>query len=69
MTICPKFLYSGPDVPWMSPQSRIGISFQLQEGFEEFKWFGNGPHESYCDRMAAVRFGCFNSTVNDQYVP
>ena len=25
MNICPKFLYSGPDVPWMNPQS-IGIN-------------------------------------------
>ena len=53
----------------LSDLPRIGISFQLQEGFEEFKWFGNGPHESYCDRLAGVRVGCFNSTVNDQYVP
>lgn len=48
---------------------RIGISFQLQEGFEEFEWFGNGPHESYCDRLAGVRVGRFQSSVNDQYVP
>lgn len=48
---------------------RIGISFQIQEGFEEFEWFGNGPHESYCDRMAGVRVGRFHSTVNEQYVP
>ena len=38
---------------------RIGISFQLQEGFEEFEWFGNGPHESYCARLAGVRVGRF----------
>ena len=25
MTICPKFLYSGPDVPWMNPQC-LGIN-------------------------------------------
>ncbi len=48
---------------------RIGISFQLQEGFEEFEWYGNGPHESYCDRLAGVRVGRFQSSVNDQYVP
>ena len=48
---------------------RIGISFQLQEGFENFEWFGNGPHESYCDRLAGVRVGRFQSNVMDQYVP
>jgi beta-galactosidase len=48
---------------------RIGISFQLQEGFREFEWFGHGPHESYCDRLAGVRVGLFQSSVNDQYVP
>ena len=25
MNICPKFLYSGPDVPWMNPQC-VGIN-------------------------------------------
>ena len=48
---------------------RIGITFQLQEGFEQFEWFGNGPHESYCDRMAGVRVGRFQSNVAEQYVP
>ena len=47
---------------------RIGITFQLQEGFELFEWFGNGPHESYCDRMAGVRVGRFQSNVAEQYV-
>jgi len=48
---------------------RIGISFELQQGFENLEWFGNGPHESYCDRMKGVRTGRFISNVNDQYVP
>ena len=48
---------------------RIGISLQLKKGFEQFEWFGNGPHESYCDRMAGVRVGRYKSNVNDQYVP
>ena len=25
MSICPKFLYSGPDIPWMNPQC-VGIN-------------------------------------------
>jgi len=48
---------------------RIGIFFKLQRGFEQFEWFGNGPHESYCDRMTGVKVGRYNSSVDDQYVP
>jgi beta-galactosidase len=48
---------------------RIGISLELSGSFEEFEWFGNGPHESYCDRKAGVRAGRYQSSVSDQYVP
>ena len=48
---------------------RIGIMMELDKGFEEFEWFGNGPHESYIDRKAGVRVGRYHSSVNEQYVP
>ena len=48
---------------------RIGIMMELEKGFEEFEWFGNGPHESYIDRKAGVRLGRYYSSVNEQYVP
>ena len=48
---------------------RIGIKFELNDCFERFDWFGNGPHESYCDRKAGVRVGRYQSSVADQYIP
>ncbi|MEC8236051.1 MAG: beta-galactosidase small subunit, partial [SAR324 cluster bacterium] len=48
---------------------RIGIKFELNDCFEKFDWFGNGPHESYCDRKAGVRVGRYQSSVADQYIP
>ena len=42
---------------------------ELSEKFEQFEWFGNGPHESYVDRKSGVRTGHFHSNVSDQYVP
>ena len=48
---------------------RIGIKLEVNDCFERFDWFGNGPHESYCDRKAGVRVGRYQSSVADQYIP
>ena len=52
-----------PDLP------RIGIRLAVTKGHEEVRWFGRGPHESYCDRKAGVPIGLYSGTVADQYVP
>ena len=48
---------------------RIGLSMRLPAGFEDFTWYGRGPHENYADRNTGTRIGRFQSTVSDQYVP
>lgn len=48
---------------------RIGLSMQLPVGFEQFAWYGRGPHENYADRNVGARYGRFQSTVTEQYVP
>jgi len=48
---------------------RIGVSFELTEGFENLQWFGKGPHENYIDRNAGSPVGLYESTVVDQYTP
>ena len=48
---------------------RIGLTMQLPAGFEQFTWYGRGPHENYTDRNVGARYGRFQSTVTEQYVP
>lgn len=36
---------------------RLGITMQLRPGLEQLRWFGRGPHESYCDRLRGARVG------------
>ncbi|MDA3961917.1 MAG: DUF4981 domain-containing protein [Planctomycetota bacterium] len=48
---------------------RIGLRLALAPGFEQFAWFGHGPHESYADRNLGVALGRYASTVTEQYVP
>jgi hypothetical protein len=54
-----------PDLP---PLPRIGLSLQLPGGFEQFSWYGRGPHESYIDRRAGAAIGLYRSRVEEQHV-
>lgn len=60
------FQPSGENLP---PLPRIGLLAALPQGFEQFTWYGRGPHESYADRLRSARFGHFTSTVAAQHVP
>ena len=48
---------------------RIGLQLIIPGGFENFTWFGRGPHENYCDRKEGALVGVYSSTVDEQYVP
>ena len=34
---------------------RIGLELSLPAAFEQFTWYGRGPHETYCDRWTSGR--------------
>jgi beta-galactosidase len=51
------------------PLPRVGVKLVVPAGYEQFTWYGRGPHESYADRKLGARVGVYRSTVNDQYVP
>ena len=53
----------------LPPLPRLGLTMVLPKGFEEFSWFGRGPHENYIDRNAGAAIDLYHSTVDDQYVP
>mmetsp|Transcript_150899 Transcript_150899/g.484956 ORF Transcript_150899/g.484956 Transcript_150899/m.484956 type:complete len:1278 (+) Transcript_150899:286-4119(+) len=54
------------EVKGQAPPARIGFRGTLKGGFENVEWFGRGPHESYCDRFASARVGCFEGTILEQ---
>ena len=41
----------------------------LPEGYEQFTWYGRGPHENYCDRCEGAAVGVYSGSVDEQYVP
>ncbi len=50
-----------PNIP------RIGMYMTIPTNFDEIKWFGNGPQESYWDRKTGVKTGIYSGQILDQY--
>jgi hypothetical protein len=48
---------------------RAGLQMRLPEGFEQFSWYGRGPHETYVDRKEGAQVSVYHGTVDQQYVP
>jgi beta-galactosidase len=48
---------------------RIGLQMCLPGGYEQFTWYGRGPHETYVDRKEGAQVGVYSGTVDEQYVP
>ena len=53
----------------LPPMPRAGLLLSLPQDYEQFRWYGRGPHESYQDRKDSTRVDVFASTVTDQHVP
>lgn len=54
---------SAPTLP------RFGWKFVLPEGFEDVKYFGYGPYESYEDKRLASKISLFRTTATDNFEP
>lgn len=52
-----------PDLP------RFGMCMELDGSYDNFKWFGKGPHETYWDKNTGAQIDQFEGTVWDQYHP
>ncbi len=48
---------------------RLGFQLTLPEGYEQFTWYGRGPHENYSDRNVGAPVGVYSGSVDAQYVP
>lgn len=46
---------------------RLGMSFQLVEGFEYIKWYGRGPYENYVDRYEGALVGIYESSIDETF--
>jgi beta-galactosidase/beta-glucuronidase len=49
--------------------ARVGLIATLPQGFDQFCWYGPGPHESYADRKESNRVDVYCGTVNEQHTP
>jgi beta-galactosidase len=48
---------------------KMGLNMELEASFRKWKWNGRGPFETYPDRKTGARFGLWETTVDDAYVP
>lgn len=48
---------------------RFGMIMTLAKDYNDFSWYGRGPHENYVDRNAETFIGIWNSKVEDQAFP
>ena len=46
---------------------RVGVQMLLPGGFDEYSWYGNGPHENYSDRLHSALVGVYESSVQAQH--
>lgn len=48
---------------------RMGLTWMLDPGLENVRWYGRGPEENYPDRKSGYKIGIYQSTVEEMYVP
>jgi beta-galactosidase/beta-glucuronidase len=46
---------------------RLGFQLILDNSFNNFEWYGRGPHESYNDRKVGALIGNYSGTVDEQF--
>jgi beta-galactosidase len=47
----------------------VGMMLAMPNTFDQISWYGNGPHESYIDRLEGVKLGYYEGAISDQYEP
>jgi beta-galactosidase len=48
---------------------RMGIQLVLDQSFDQVKWYGRGPFETYPDRKTGAKVGVWSASVAGQYEP
>ncbi|WP_163538856.1 glycoside hydrolase family 2 TIM barrel-domain containing protein [Gracilibacillus sp. YIM 98692] len=47
----------------------IGVTFDMGLDFDQLKWYGKGPHETYWDRQHGGKLGIYEGRVKEQLQP
>lgn len=47
---------------------RLGIALELSGDYQNFSWYGRGPHENYPDRKTSAMMGLWGGKVSEQAV-
>lgn len=56
------------DVPKGLPMMlRVGFQGEMDDRYQQWSWYGRGPHENYQDRKAGARWGVFSGKVEDLF--
>lgn len=66
ITVKTKSSPAGEFTHWIP---KIGLQLQLPDSFQNIKWYGRGPYETYPDRKTGAKFGTYSTTVKEDYVP
>ena len=48
---------------------RIGLQLRVPRAFDQFHWYGRGPHETYPDRKQSGRAGIYSENVDASNLP
>ncbi|WP_163324724.1 glycoside hydrolase family 2 TIM barrel-domain containing protein [Draconibacterium mangrovi] len=46
---------------------RLGYLLVFNDAYNQFQWYGRGPHENYNDRKVSALIGYYSGTVDDQF--
>ncbi|MEI7436006.1 MAG: glycoside hydrolase family 2 TIM barrel-domain containing protein [bacterium] len=58
-------IHGEPQGKWPDALPRIGVAFAMPLGFEQARWYGRGPGESYADSRQAQRVGLWRMPMAD----
>jgi len=56
-------------VEGLPPLPRVGVKLILPRAYQQFAWYGRGPHETYADRKQGARVSVYQTTVRGEPVP
>ncbi|WP_195985545.1 glycoside hydrolase family 2 TIM barrel-domain containing protein [Clostridium sp. D33t1_170424_F3] len=48
---------------------KVGSTMTLPAGFNDIRWYGDGPSESYTDRRSYAKVGLYDYTVDESFYP
>ncbi len=62
VTVTQSYSPGRPDLPLLP---KFGMTVTLRPGFQQVRWYGRGPHETYWDRKTGGEIGLYQMTVDE----